>query len=829
MARLERPPEATNLATAGAANRQLLHYLSATGKFAYRDPFYVDITDFGGKADSGTTDHGPIAQALYDAFGAGTHIRFPAPASGGGAYYGIAANNAPAIIVNADNCGMFGDGPMSKVRQTGTGGNLLRVNPTSDTTNATIINRFRLANLDADHQGYATSTQAGGINGCFVLYQVYEPTIENVNVDYAHDVGFAVQGCFNPTLQNLRVNDVAWGLGANAFNLSGSSAGSFSGDWKITNLQVTGSCDIAVSTGPYRTSRLAMANVTIDGSKSLRTINVTIGAGTNALTLDSGALTARDVGRLIRIPSGNVGNTSYVQFRVASVTDTTHGTIAATTGPGTAAFAVANKAAQIGLLNGGVCAEGSVGTSDNITVVNAHVDTFWNVGLGAYETSVNSTVKHRYWSFVNCSATNGQAGSTGMWLCGRHMSATNVKIIDYNGTGIQLGAGGDWDEYDFSLSGITVTATASATGSGLRVLKSGTLTSYLRDISIQGRFYGNAGGSRGISIEGRVRDFNLLAGSKVKDWALSGVATAADNGSSPSNVIVHRGVDVRNNNRSSSGTTAEQAGVSLQAGDNLQVFCRITDDQGLIAPYNLRVTTSGSGSSFAGGTQFWWTVTALNAAGETVGSNEVTTTPAVGVNAVLTWSPVHNATSYKVYRATSAGAETSGSTLIATVAVSASPTSSPTYTDTGSAASASAAPSSNTTGTATQLKALYNNAATRIKVGDGADFRGPWQNPLSGNAPPSGSIYEGVIETDDPYVMWGALSGGSLVCTTSAARFGTGVTASDIIVSVVATGGTVGAYSVVSISGGASSGWVSFQVKSTQAGADTSTIKVRVR
>jgi hypothetical protein len=71
----------------------------------------------------------------------------------------------------------------------------------------------------------------------------------------------------------------------------------------------------------------------------------------------------------------------------------------------------------------------------------------------------------------------------------------------------------------------------------------------------------------------------------------------------------------------------------------------------------LSAVPSGAGGSLAAGTYFW-VVTALGPSGETLGSNEYTTTLAGGLSSVVfTWYAVPGATSYRVYRGTSAGGE----------------------------------------------------------------------------------------------------------------------------------------------------------------------------
>lgn len=108
----------------------------------------------------------------------------------------------------------------------------------------------------------------------------------------------------------------------------------------------------------------------------------------------------------------------------------------------------------------------------------------------------------------------------------------------------------------------------------------------------------------------------------------------------------------------------------------------------LNAPTGLAGTPVGTGGTFAAATYFW-KVTAIDASGETVGSNEITN--AVGLNGSenLTWNGVPGAAGYRIYRGTATNAEL----FVAQV-----PRTQLAYTDTGVVASG-AIPTVNTTGT----------------------------------------------------------------------------------------------------------------------------------
>ena len=105
------------------------------------------------------------------------------------------------------------------------------------------------------------------------------------------------------------------------------------------------------------------------------------------------------------------------------------------------------------------------------------------------------------------------------------------------------------------------------------------------------------------------------------------------------------------------------------------------------APVLTLGVTSTAGGTLAAATYFW-KVTAIDAGGETVGSNEVTaTTTGTTSSQPLSWPAIAGSTGFKVYRGTAAGAE---NTLVATLGAVTS------YTDTGAAGTAATVPAANT-------------------------------------------------------------------------------------------------------------------------------------
>jgi hypothetical protein len=101
----------------------------------------------------------------------------------------------------------------------------------------------------------------------------------------------------------------------------------------------------------------------------------------------------------------------------------------------------------------------------------------------------------------------------------------------------------------------------------------------------------------------------------------------------------------------------------------------------------LTLGSASAGGTFAAGT-YYWKITAINARGETIGSNEVSATLTLNQQQVLNWGAISGATGYKVYRGTATGAQDRLVTTLGTVT---------TYTDTGSAGTPGATvPTANT-------------------------------------------------------------------------------------------------------------------------------------
>lgn len=134
-------------------------------------------------------------------------------------------------------------------------------------------------------------------------------------------------------------------------------------------------------------------------------------------------------------------------------------------------------------------------------------------------------------------------------------------------------------------------------------------------------------------------------------------------------------------------------------GDKVNVLVDVTAmSNGLLTtPTGLTAAAVAGGGTFAAGTYFW-KITATNANGETLASNEASVAIALNGRATLNWTAVPGATGYRVYRATATNGQSVSPAFVAAVGAVT------TYTDTGTATSAGAVPASNTTaGTAPSL------------------------------------------------------------------------------------------------------------------------------
>jgi hypothetical protein len=127
-------------------------------------------------------------------------------------------------------------------------------------------------------------------------------------------------------------------------------------------------------------------------------------------------------------------------------------------------------------------------------------------------------------------------------------------------------------------------------------------------------------------------------------------------------------------------------------------------------------TTSTSGGTLAKNTTYYYVVTALNAYGQSAGTEvHITTGNSTSTNTVtLNWTAVTGATGYNVYRGTSAGGETGyiGGATCGTTPCSVSGGSTTSYTDTGSALTAQTPPAPCTNTSIIHLEEAKTGGAT---------------------------------------------------------------------------------------------------------------------
>lgn len=194
-------------------------------------------------------------------------------------------------------------------------------------------------------------------------------------------------------------------------------------------------------------------------------------------------------------------------------------------------------------------------------------------------------------------------------------------------------------------------------------------------------YIGNNGDQVTLSYQEPINKITLGAYTKVStDTTTQNVATsiaAAINSNTPTT-----GYGATVNGAVITVTVRKGLGISANTGS--PVSSVITG--GLNAPASLAATGSTTGGTLVAAT-YYYKVTALNASGETVGSNEVSvTTTGTTSSVALSWAAVAGATSYKIYRGTAAGAESVFYT---------STTNS--YSDTNAASAAGTVPTVNTT------------------------------------------------------------------------------------------------------------------------------------
>jgi hypothetical protein len=173
---------------------------------------------------------------------------------------------------------------------------------------------------------------------------------------------------------------------------------------------------------------------------------------------------------------------------------------------------------------------------------------------------------------------------------------------------------------------------------------------------------------------------------------------------------------------------------------------------GLGSPIQPTVTTATTGGTLTANT-YYYVITALNAAGQTLASYEtsITTTGTTSANTISWGIGVAGATSYRVWRGTTSGAENIYYTTTAT-----------TYTDTGATGTSGTLP---TTNTATGVFTAGNVSANQGGYGSGDYSDGNYgestaqsviNDATTWDLDPFGQILLGVSSTDGKLYQWDA-------------------------------------------------------------------------
>jgi hypothetical protein len=171
----------------------------------------------------------------------------------------------------------------------------------------------------------------------------------------------------------------------------------------------------------------------------------------------------------------------------------------------------------------------------------------------------------------------------------------------------------------------------------------------------------------------------------------------------------------------------------------------------LVNPTATTTSTATTGGTIAASTTFFYVVTATNANGETMASNEVSQATGAGTatnTITVNWTKVPNAYGYRVYRGTATGAE---NTLIGTIPNGGTLT----FVDTGTAGSAASLPVSNTAtgvGLETYILAVAGNTSTSW-IDSGLNPN----NQNSGFTPPT--TYNGQYGPASISLNWNASTG----------------------------------------------------------------------
>lgn len=194
-----------------------------------------------------------------------------------------------------------------------------------------------------------------------------------------------------------------------------------------------------------------------------------------------------------------------------------------------------------------------------------------------------------------------------------------------------------------------------------------------------------------------------------------------------------------------------QITLSWTAPTNAQGFA-IYRSNDLVNPTLSTAVASASGGTIPATTTYYYVVTATNANGETMASNELSATTGGGsTNSIaLTWVRTPGAYGYKIYRGTGAGAE---NTLIGTVGLGATVT----FTDTNITGTAATPPGANTA-TGVGLETYINQVGSPVATSY-VDNGSANNSNNSGFMPPA--VYQGRLSYSSVQASWTAPSAGT--------------------------------------------------------------------
>lgn len=244
--------------------------LNLTAPYGLTSVGVYNVVDYGAKTDGLTDATTAIQSAITAASSAGGVVFFPP-----GTYL------TGKLTVNSSNVTLLGTGVASKLKYaTGTSSNqIIRVNTSGDSTGATRISEFRIANLyidmtnaTADDASFAAALGVFAVDGVMIsgvtVYNSYDTAIDcelcssvwigqRTTVDTVR-VGASVGNGINVRGSTSATNSRAWGtsiidgvITKNVPTIGIHCLGTDSTSISVVNCQVTGDPNSAVSTGSY--------------------------------------------------------------------------------------------------------------------------------------------------------------------------------------------------------------------------------------------------------------------------------------------------------------------------------------------------------------------------------------------------------------------------------------------------------------------------------------------------------------------------------------------------------------------------------------------------